>query len=229
MMAKYWLAGRVKTRLAEGCNVQIAAEIHELSTRHLLENLRNVADSRTVLTSPDHHCEDMRLAARHDWIVAPQGDGDLGLRMSRAFQSLMAPLCDTSVARDATPYATILIGADLPTLTPAELEEAFSALQQCDAVVGPAVDGGYYLIGLRGPWKVAYESLFESIPWSTEVVFDRTIEAFDRQSLAYRRLAIREDIDTFDDLRRLVESATTPFELRDSISKLFPPSTFRPV
>jgi glycosyltransferase A (GT-A) superfamily protein (DUF2064 family) len=114
-------------------------------------------------------------------------------------------------------------------LTPTELEEAFSALHQCDAVIGPAVDGGYYLIGLRGPWKVAYESLFESIPWSTEVVFDRTIEAFERLGLEYRRLAIREDVDTFDDLRRLVESATTPPELRDSISKLFPPSTFRTI
>lgn len=229
MMAKYWLAGRVKTRLADGCNERIAAEIHELSTRYLCNSLRNLAESSTVFTSPDRHCDDMRLAAGDHWAVAPQGDGDLGVRMIRAFQSMMAPRTDTSQAIDETPSAAILIGADLPTLTPADLEEAFSALQQCDAVIGPAVDGGYYLIGLRGPWKVAYESLFDSVPWSTDVVFARTIEAFERQRLDYRRLAIREDIDTFDELRRLVESPTTPSDLRDSLSTLFPPSTFHPV
>lgn len=228
-MAKYWLAGRVKTRLAEGCNERIAARIHELSTRYLSDNLRNIGDLRTIFASPDHHCDDMRLAAGDRWTVAPQGDGDLGLRMIRAFRSMMAPRTDTTQATDQTPSAAILIGADLPTLTPAALEEAFSALQQCDAVIGPAVDGGYYLIGLRGPWKVAYESLFESMPWSTDVVFARTIEAFERMGLEYRRLVIREDIDTFDELRRLVESATTPPDLRDSIAKLFPPSTFRSV
>ena len=228
-MAKYWLAGRVKTRLAEGCNERIAAEIHEVSTRYLCNRLKNVAELRTVFTSPDHHCDDMRLAAGDRWTVAPQGDGDLGLRMIRAFRGMMSPGTDTSQASDQTPSGAILIGADLPTLTPADLEEAFSALQQCDAVIGPAVDGGYYLIGLRGPWKAAYESLFESMPWSTDVVFARTIEVFERQRLDYRRLAIQEDIDTFDELRHLVESATTPSDLRDAISKLFPPSTFRPV
>lgn len=229
MMAKYWLAGRVKTRLAEGCNERIAAEIHELSTRYLCNRLRNIAELRTIFTSPDHHCDNMRRAVGNRWAVAPQGDGDLGLRMIRAFQSLMAPSTDNSQAIDQTPSAAILIGADLPTLTPADLEEAFSSLQQCDAVIGPAVDGGYYLIGLRGPWKVTYESLFVSMPWSTDVVFARTIAAFERQRLEYRRLAIREDIDTFDELRSLVESAITPSDLRDSISNLFPPSTFRPV
>lgn len=115
----------------------------------------------------------------------PQSSGDLGRRMDHAFQS--------SFHRGYK--QTIIIGSDCPALSPRLLQEAFAALKQNDLVIGPCMDGGYYLIGLSRP-----APLFESIAWGTGTVLESTLQRARRQKLRYHFLPPLSDIDDPPDL-----------------------------
>lgn len=217
IISKYWISGNVKTRLASDLGFDAAASIQRQFMIHLSERLAAVADDRTIFTSPDNACGNMQAAAGERWLVRPQGTGDLGKRMQRAFESLMTPP-GSMRCTDA-----ILVGGDLPTLTHAELMVAFARLRQADIVLGPASDGGYYLIGLRGPWRDDYSRLFESIPWSSETVLAQTRQRIGDIGLLPSFLDMREDIDTLPALERMLASQTTDATLRDSIRPLLRP------
>jgi uncharacterized protein len=211
MMAKFWIPGQVKTRLAAGCTPKIAADIQRELTLYLADSLAKAASKRCVFTAPDECCAEMRLAVSSTWEIVPQGVGDLGARMQRAFKNLLA--------RSQGPEQTaILIGTDLP-LTSAEIELAVERLQGVDVVLGPALDGGYYLIGLRGPWKAAYSRLFHGIAWSTDQVLAQTVSAIEASGLSCGLLAIREDVDTLDSLLRLLSMPIDP-RLKASLQSL---------
>lgn len=101
------------------------------------------------------------------------------------------------------PRKAVLIGGDCPLLGPQDIEQAFSKLAGDELVLGPAVDGGYYLIGLRGPWDERFDSLFKGIPWSTDAVLQTTRHRAARNGFGVSLLGVREDVDTEADLRRL--------------------------
>ena len=117
----------------------------------------------------------------------PQGAGDLGERLTRVI--------DDGFGDGAT--AVVVIGTDCPALTAAMLNDAFAALEHADVVIGPARDGGYYLIGLGAP----HAELFADIPWSTPDVLAMTIDAAERGGLRVRLLPPLSDIDTAADWR----------------------------
>jgi uncharacterized protein len=131
--------------------------------------------------------------------------------MERAFQVMFE-------SADDSDHAAILIGADLP-LQSTELETAAESLRDEDIVLGPAADGGYYLIGLRGPWKAAYSSLFQTMPWSTDQVLARTLKTIEELGLSHRLLAMREDVDTLDSLLRMLAMPIDPL-LKASLQSL---------
>jgi rSAM/selenodomain-associated transferase 1 len=216
-MAKHWIPGQVKTRLARDTSDYTAAQIHRRFTLQLGEQLSATGDLRYIFTSPDEACGEMQASLGRNWIAAPQGGGDLGMRMARAFQYLFA-------SGNPLPSRVILIGADLPTLTPGDLQAAFAELLQNDVVLGPATDGGYYLIGLRGPWRSEFGRLFEAIPWSTDDVFSITQRLTRNLGLTCSCLGIREDIDTVECLHRLLISDSIEQSLRDSIHALLDPA-----
>jgi hypothetical protein len=116
-----------------------------------------------------------------------QWGDDLGERMSRAFAEIL-PHHEKAV----------LIGSDISGLTPEILSSAFDGLSSHDAVVGPVVDGGYYLIGM----KKFQPEIFENIEWSTPVVFYQTLEHFKRLGISHFRTPILADIDYADDWNR---------------------------
>jgi glycosyltransferase A (GT-A) superfamily protein (DUF2064 family) len=106
--------------------------------------------------------------------------------------------------------AVVVIGSDIPDLPPEIFAEAFAALESQGAVIGPAADGGYYLIGFRKETFVP--GMFEGIAWSTERVLTETLERLVRAGLGVHRLPPRRDVDTVDDLRDLVRRhRDTPF------------------
>ena len=214
MMAKYWTPGLAKTRLARGSSDVAAALIHRQFTLHLGEQLSLAGDFRYVFTAPDDACEKMQAALGSHWIAVPQGQGDLGIRMQRAFQFLH------TAADQSGQTQAILIGADLPTLTCGDMDAVFASLLQNDVVLGPAADGGYYLIGLRGPWRRDYEHLFESIPWSTGDVFSQTRQIIGKLGLTCGHLGVREDVDTVECLHRLQLSDEIDQPLKDSIRSI---------
>ena len=114
----------------------------------------------------------------------PQVNGDLGCRLQAAFASHFAE----GAAR------VVVIGSDCQIVV-----QAFRALEHCDVVLGPALDGGYYLLGLKGP----HPSLFDAIPWSSARVLAATEARARTLSLATSRLALLRDVDTLTDARAL--------------------------
>lgn len=120
------------------------------------------------------------------WALHPQPSGDLGDRLLAAVARAMA----TGARR------VVVIGADCPSVDSAILRQAFTALQTYDLVLGPATDGGYYLIGLRQP----VADLFRGIDWGTERVFAQTMAIAQTLGLSVATLAPLTDIDTAADL-----------------------------
>ena len=88
-------------------------------------------------------------------------------------------------------------GADIPLLTSEILKDAFLKLEGADVVLGPASDGGYYLIGMK-----SIHEIFGGIPWSTEKVFTETVSAIGRLNLRMERTVTLSDVDTIDDLMK---------------------------
>jgi rSAM/selenodomain-associated transferase 2/rSAM/selenodomain-associated transferase 1 len=124
--------------------------------------------------------------------LVPQRGETIGDRMRDAFASLFA--------RGYT--SVVIVGSDLPTLPDAYVNTAFERLRDrgTDVVIGPATDGGYYLIGLRS----VSSTLFDSIPWSTSMVLARTVEIAEQQRLAVSLTPHWYDVDSVDDLRRVM-------------------------
>jgi rSAM/selenodomain-associated transferase 1 len=115
---------------------------------------------------------------------------DLGERLARAFDDLLVAPGDRAV----------ILGADCPALDSDTLREAFAALAKHDAVLGPARDGGYYLIGLRR----RSPDLFRDIEWSTARVLDQTVARAAQAGVTVQRLAALDDLDTPEDLLRWI-------------------------
>ena len=212
IMAKHWVAGQVKTRLAKKIGDHEAAQIHRRFTVKLAGDLSGSGDQRCVFVAPDDAVCEMRTEINDAWAMSPQGEGDLGQRMMNAFRHWLSP--------DHRHRRVILIGADLPTLDAGAINHAFEHLAAHDVVLGPAIDGGYYLIGLRGPWREEYERLFSSMPWSTDSVFDLTTKRVNEIDASLGVLAMREDIDTLESLQRLLDDPTIDPTLSQAINQI---------
>jgi rSAM/selenodomain-associated transferase 1 len=142
--------------------------------------------------------------------VRIQRGEDLGARLVAAFDELLR-VSDRAV----------VMGSDCPDLDPETIRMAFAALDDHALVLGPARDGGYYLIGLKAPAP----ALFEGIAWGTERVLAETLERARRLGLATRSLEVLADLDTPDDLvrliaRRSVEKARSGSRMEETLRTL---------
>lgn len=199
IFAKAPVAGRVKTRLAVAYGRQGAA----MRYRELLR--------RTLATAAQARVAPVELWAApgraHPWLAARarehavtlrvQGCGDLGRRMQRAMRWTLRTV----------PFAAI-IGGDCAALTPWHLQRAFDCLAAgADAVIGPAEDGGYVLVGLRCPEPL----LFQALPWGGAKVMAATRKRLHRLGLRWVELPLSFDIDRPGDLARLQRQSATVF------------------
>jgi uncharacterized protein len=171
--------GAVKRRLARGIGARAALRFHREMLVGLVRRLGAERRFRVVLcVTPDR--ARLRLPGRRI-AVRPQGKGDLGARMARAFRA-----CPRGRA--------VLVGSDIPGLGPADVRAAFAALGWAAAVFGPAEDGGYWLVGL-GPLRPARP--FASVRWSGPHALADTLANFRGRRVALlRRL---RDVDTETD------------------------------
>jgi len=192
VFAKAPTPGRVKTRLIPSLGESGAAELQ----RQLIERTLRTAAAAGLgalelwcAPGPDDPFF-AACAARHDIGLRTQSEGDLGARMAGALESALAA---------GSPG--LLIGCDCPALTAAYLREAAAALTDGnDAVLGPAEDGGYVLIGLsRSPPA----ELFAGIAWGTATVMEETRMRLARLHWRWRELALMWDLDRPEDLPRL--------------------------
>ncbi len=190
VLAKCPEPGRVKTRLIGAFTAEEAAEVHRRCLRLTLDCLHAVGRVEIVLAgSPDgaDFGEFLPTGAR----LESQGDGDLGARLALVVEQ----------AFGAGARRVLLVGSDCPAMCPEDVTKALDLLDRVDVVVGPAVDGGYYLLGLRGPET----GLFESIDWSSSRVLAQTQARAADMGLSLALIDQRRDVDEVDDMIALVD------------------------
>jgi rSAM/selenodomain-associated transferase 1 len=161
VFAKRPAPGAVKTRLAAEASPEWAAEVAAAFLHDVLDRLAAVEARRVLAFAPPDALPYFAEAARERFALTPQSDGDLGRRMASFFQEQFAAGADR----------VVLVGTDSPTLPAALIYEAFYQLGRAEVVLGPAADGGYYLIGCSR----IVPPIFEGIAWGGPDVLRDTI------------------------------------------------------
>lgn len=179
--------GTVKTRLAEGIGAVAACEAYRHMLVTLLGNLAALRAVELCFTPADAKVE-LASWLRAGWSSQPQTGGDLGERLHGAFCGHF----------ESGAERVVIIGADCPAVRPADVVAAWHALGAHDVVLGPATDGGYWLIGLRAPQP----QLFTVMPWSTAAVLAETQRRACASGLRVALLRELSDVDTLADWER---------------------------
>ena len=182
------VAGEVKTRLVPPLDPASARDLYVAFLADLFPRVREAKFIPTIFYSGERTAE-LEAVVPSRWPLVPQAGADLGARLAAAFDHLLEP-----------PGArAVVIGSDSPDLPVTHLARAFQKLKHRDVVLGPAVDGGYYLVGLRA----RAPSLFAGIPWGTRTVLADTVDAADREGLSLSLLPLWYDVDDADGLELL--------------------------
>lgn len=183
IMLKHPQPGRVKTRLGRDLGMVGAAWWFRHQSAHLIRRLRDPRWQIVLAVAPDGAVNSRIWPA--DLPRVPQGRGDLGQRMKRMLGAVPhGPAC--------------LIGADIPDISRPHIARAFAALGDHDAVFGPAMDGGYWLIGLKHPRRQPFKML-QDVRWSSQHALGDSLA-----TMPGRRIALIDqlrDVDTAADLR----------------------------
>jgi uncharacterized protein len=186
--------GQVKTRLAASIGRNNALEIYKRLLEHTRLITANLACDKYVFYADGIMQQDIWDNEIYQKRI--QEGADLGERMAQAFQSLFS-----------SGYKEVLIiGSDCYELSQEHLEKAFETLHEVDIVLGPATDGGYYMLGLKEPAP----AIFTNMTWSSSGVFSETINRLKKLNRRYRLMPVRNDVDEEKDL---------PVELRSTIDR----------
>lgn len=182
-------AGAVKTRLAAAVGAEAALSLYRRLAEHTLREAAALAGEGVEVRV--HHTPADAGDAVRGWLGAgpvylPQAEGDLGMRMREAFARAFA-----DGARQV-----VIVGSDLPALSAELLRRAFALLEAHPAVIGPARDGGYYLLGLTG----LVDGIFDGIAWSTSEVLAATLARFHAAGVEPAMLEQLADVDEIGDL-----------------------------
>ena len=176
--------GLVKTRLAAAIGKESAVAAYRTLVEATLNRLATF-DGVELRFAPDDSRAEMEPWLQRGWSLAPQGAGELGERMARAFGENFVAGCSRAV----------IVGSDCPDIEAADVRAAWRELETHDVVVGPATDGGYWLIGLRAPQP----ELFRGVAWSSDQVLAQTLQRAKQLGLRVQLLRILSDVDTLED------------------------------
>lgn len=177
--------GKVKTRLAKSVGDKAALDIYNHLLLHTVKITRELDVAKTVYFTS--FISEGDIWDEHIYQKKLQQGGDLGEKMSNAF----------SEGFENGFEKIIIIGSDLYDLTTTDIEEAFRSLESNDYVIGPAEDGGYYLLGMTKPTP----AIFKNKTWSTSTVLPETLTDLQGEKIHF--LDTRNDIDTFEDIKGL--------------------------
>nr|WP_225225376.1 TIGR04282 family arsenosugar biosynthesis glycosyltransferase [Komarekiella delphini-convector] len=189
IFTRYPEPGKTKTRLIPALGTLGAANLQREMTEYTIFQVRELQKVTAISVEVRFAGGDLQLM--QDWlglglVYQPQGEGDLGSRMARS-------LFD---AFESGAEKVMIIGTDCPGVNAQILATAFEQLQAFELVLGPAIDGGYYLIGLRQP----IPELFVNIEWGTAQVFQKTVEIAHLLNLSPVYLPTLADVDRPEDL-----------------------------
>jgi uncharacterized protein len=181
-------AGKVKTRLAATVGVEKAMIVYDLLIKHTNQVVQNIAADKFIFY--DSYIDMNDRWDNSIFYKKMQNGNDLGRRMLNAFKDLF----------DDGYHNIIIIGSDCAELNTDLMEKAFDKLFNSDVVIGPAKDGGYYLLGM----KKFYSELFENIEWSTDKVLSQTLLTCKKLNLSTFLLPELSDIDDEKDLNNSI-------------------------
>ncbi len=182
--------GQVKTRLIPALGAQGAADCQRQMSEQIIRQVKELQRYKAIGLQIHYQGGKAKMMAA--WLgdeldYHPQSTGDIGRRMAAAFRRAFA----------AGNRRIILVGSDCPALSAAILHTAFNKLKRLDLVLGPAMDGGYYLIGLNHPCP----ALFTDLNWSTGKVLAETLQKAGEQGLSVSQVDTLYDIDRPEDIR----------------------------
>jgi rSAM/selenodomain-associated transferase 1 len=190
LFLRYPEPGQAKTRLIPELGAERAAEVYRKMAEQVAQVVRDFDRpglAKIAYFDPPEKAREIKEWLGNDFHLVPQPDGDLGRRLEDAFVGGFRKGARRIVA----------LGTDCVEITDEILSEAFEALYLSDAAIGPALDGGYYLMGLNRPCH----SVFRGIPWSTDRTLRETLARLRGCGLNVRLLPPLMDIDSPEDLR----------------------------
>jgi rSAM/selenodomain-associated transferase 1 len=178
--------GKVKTRLAEDLGAEKAAQIYSHMAKTIINNVSKSTEYKTlVFFDPPERKKDIEKWLSKNYELFPQEGKSLGERMETAFRKAFSLGAEK----------TVIIGTDCVEISKGIISQAFDSLDEMDVVLGPAEDGGYYLLGM----KKLIPEIFDDIGWSTSHVLDQTIDKIKKKGRKFGLLEILRDIDTITD------------------------------
>jgi hypothetical protein len=205
VLAKAPVPGRVKTRLCPPCTPEQASRVAAAALADTLDTVTAAAGVARVLVV------DGRYPAPPGWTMLAQRGGPLGERLANAFADTRTP-----------GTATVLVGMDTPQVTAGHLDTARRLLGMVggpDAVLGPAVDGGWWALGLRDP---GYATVLRTIPTSTSTTGEQTLAALRRRGLRVDLLPHLRDVDTAADARAVAALCPPDSRFADAVAAELP-------
>lgn len=190
VMGRAPVPGEVKTRLQPALSAEQCASLYRAFLLDAIDLAASLASYQAFMAYAPAGAEELfRALVPPGMGLIAQTGAELGERMNALINRLLA---------EGHPDV-VIIGSDIPTLQPGTIEDALRNLKRHDLCLGPAADGGYYLIGARR----TCEEVFQAIPWSTPGVFEATMKKAELVGLSVGIVAPYADVDTPDDLGRL--------------------------
>lgn len=181
--------GKVKTRIAQSCGDDHAVGLYRCFILDMLDALAQNPQPVCVCYSPEEALPDFKLWLKETYLYLPQRGLNLGERMCNSFQD----------AFQLGFQSVCLIGSDLPDLPPEYVREAFERLSVYESVIGPSVEGGYYLLGFRK--ETFFTEIFSDINWSQSTVYGETINKYEQRETKFTALSPWNDIDNLQGLQ----------------------------
>jgi len=205
--------GKVKTRLSKTLGAETVLKIHKAFGRDIIETVKKHTDHIRISYYPMSAGDKVREWLGDGFHYMPQEGKHLGDRMRNAF---------TYAFSDGF-YRVVLLGTDIPDLPGSIIDEAFSKLSCHPSVIGPALDGGYYLIGFQQekffPWA------FDNIPWGTQHVLNKTLSVFKEAKQNIHILPSWQDTDDYDDFlalhKRIINEETVAHHTAAALKAIF--------
>jgi rSAM/selenodomain-associated transferase 1 len=218
VFAKAPRLGKVKTRLCPPLSAEQALELHRALVEDTLDRLQKVSrpdiEHWIYISEALNDPEDLTIPS--DWAQQIQQGEDLGERLENAFRTAF----EDGVER------LVVLGTDSPTVPINCIYEAFDELTRYDAVIGPSLDGGYYLIGC----SQFIPEIFQGVSWGKVTVLRETTDALQRMQKSFNYLIDWYDVDTDEDLMRLREEITfytrvDPGRVPQRVQAVLPPES----
>jgi rSAM/selenodomain-associated transferase 1 len=195
LFVKYPEKGKVKLRLSADLNEDIVQELYRCFVQDTLTTVKKIDSQLFICFFPIEKQKKFRKWLGSTLLFLSQNGADLGERMKNSFTDVFTKGFTRAV----------LIGSDSPDLPKKYVEQAFSILQTKDVVLGPTIDGGYYLIGFHT--KTFTPSAFEDIQFGNQTVFQETVMKIKQAHRSLGLLPIWNDVDTITDLKHLIQRA----------------------